>query len=71
MKQHTIAVSDFDGYSFKHQIASSVGRGESKSLEVVTQSADLTTARYEVCSKGELLLPTKSLQEAVAAYNEA
>jgi hypothetical protein len=63
---HTIEMAHVADYEFSHQIARSIGLDANKELTAVVKGLDV---HYEVLDDSTLVCSTKSLAEAVSAYN--
>lgn len=66
MSKHVLNYHDLSNSTFEHEIASSCGRGENKSLRVSVYGEAVS---YIVKSKGVVVAASPSLSGAVEAYN--
>jgi hypothetical protein len=68
--RHTIQPHEYSDLSFDHLLAASSGKGSNKRLQVVVQlDGEQPVITFEVLVHRKIILTSKSLAEAVAAYN--
>jgi len=68
--RHTIQPHECRDLSFDHLLAASSGEGSNKRLQVVVQlDGEQPVISFEVLVHRKIILTSKSLTEAVAAYN--
>jgi hypothetical protein len=68
--RHTIQLHEYSDFSFYHLLAASSGEGSNKQLQAVVQlDGEQPVISFEVLVHRKIILTSKSLAEAVAAYN--